>query len=99
MNKKFIWYPRYDILDRKIYSNKKEGLVYWHELRHKHQHQKDWFTVAYRVVWMFVLLFAFLSIFLGNNIYKYFVWVVILIEVIIEVDAWIYSIKRHFNKH
>lgn len=53
---KYWWFPHYNIFDKKIYGLKtKNSLAYYHELRHKYQHEKDLFTMLF-VIQFYILI-------------------------------------------
>lgn len=87
--------PRYNVSDRKIHGCKKGTFAYYHEYRHKTQHDKDWFS-------KFIMYFRYPSFIVGGyywgnkgfDIYALFLLIPIIFFVYVELDAHIYAYKK-----
>ena len=92
-------WPAYNIGTRKIYGCKKGTYAYFHEYRHKIQHNKDLLS-------KFVMCFRFPSLIVGGyywgrhgfDIYALFLLAPIIFIIYLELDAHLYAyIKWRFK--
>lgn len=87
--------PYYNTKTRKIYNCKKYSFLWYHELRHKQQHNKDLFTDFFGWCKYSILISIPLSLISSKFLLIPSLFIVVL-WIYVEGDAWIYAFKKFY---
>ena len=91
--------PRYNIGTKRISGCKKDSFAYYHEYRHKLQHNRDLFSKFFMVVrYPYVIIGGYYWGKYGMNVYTIMLLLPFLFMMYLELDAHLYALNNIMEK-